>query len=166
MLSSSLASPLRLRAAGQSRRQRHGTTLRVANLLTGSTSVTVTAGGTTLMSGSPFQTITGYQDIPAGTYTFNVNLSGAATPAYTASSTLANVSAYTFLVFGATSNVTGLLLTDTVLVNVPTGNFAISMANASPTAGGVDLYLTAPGADIGVATPIVTGMVYGASSGS
>ena len=115
-----------------------GTTLRVANLLTGSTSVTVTAGGTTLMSGSPSQTITGYQDIPAGTYTFNVNLPGAATPAYTASSTLANVTAYTFLVFGATSNVTGLLLTDTVLVNVPTGNFAISMANRAPTAGGVD----------------------------
>ncbi len=141
-----------------------GTTLRVANLLTGSTSVTVTAGGTAFMSGSPFQTITPYQGIPAGTYTFNVNLAGAATPAYTATSTLANVSAYTFVVFGAPSNVTGLLLSDTVLVNVPTGNFALSLANTSPTAGAIDLYLTAPGADLGAATPIVTGMVYGANS--
>ena len=44
-----------------------GTTLRVANFITGSTSVSVAVGGSSFMSGSPFETITPYQDIPAGT---------------------------------------------------------------------------------------------------
>jgi Domain of unknown function (DUF4397) len=141
-----------------------GTSLRVANFITESTSVSVTVGGNSFMSGSPFETITPYQDIPAGTYTFNVNLAGAATPAFTTSNTLLNVTAYSFLTSGATSNVNGILLTDTLLINVPTDSFALRLANVSPTAGGIDVYLTAAGADLNQSAPFITGMVYGVSS--
>jgi hypothetical protein len=141
-----------------------GTTLRVANFITNSTSVSVTVGGTSFMSGSPFETITPYQDIPGGTYTFNVNLAGAATPAYTNSNTLDNVTAYTFVTSGAASNVNGILLPDSLLINVPPDSFALRLANVSPTAGGIDIYLTAPGADLGLSAPFITGMVYGVSS--
>ena len=40
----------------------------------------------------------------------------------------------------------------------------LRLANASPTAGGIDVYLTAPGADLNTAAPFMTGMVYGTSS--
>ena len=78
-----------------------GTTLRIANLIPGTTSVTVTAGGTPFMTGAPFQTITPYQDIQAGSYVINVNIAGAAAAAYTSSFTFLNVSAYTFVTYGA-----------------------------------------------------------------
>jgi len=141
-----------------------GTTLRVANLITNSTSVSVTVGGNSFMSGSPFETITPYQDIPAGTYTISVNLAGNATPAFTTSNTLVNVTAYSFVTSGAASNVNGMLLPDTLEINVPQDNFALRLANVSPTAGGIDIYLTAPGADLNQSAPFVTGMVYGVSS--
>lgn len=141
-----------------------GTNLRVANLIPGSTSVSVTAGGTSFMSGSPFETITPYQDIPAGTYTVNVNIAGANNPVLTMSETLNNVSSYTFLAFGAATNVVGVLLTDTLFINVPANNFALRLVNVSPTAGGIDIYLTAPGADIGTASPFLSGIFYAAGS--
>ncbi len=134
-----------------------GTTLRVANLIPGATAVTVTAGGTTFMNAAPFESVTAYQDIPANSYVFNVSIAGATTPAYTASNTLLNVSAYTFLTYGATTTVGGLLLSDTVLTNIPAGNFALRLANASSTAGAIDAYLTAPGADLSTVSPFVTG---------
>ena len=141
-----------------------GTTLRVANLIPGSTSVTVSAGGTPFMSGAPFETLTTYQGIAAGSYVFNVNIAGTTAPVYTTSNTLLNVSAYTFLAYGETTNVGGLLLSDTVLTNVPTGDFALRLANVSPTAGAIDIYLTAPGADLSAVSPIVTGVFYQANS--
>jgi hypothetical protein len=141
-----------------------GTSLRVANLIPGSKSVTVTAGGTAFMSGAPFETITAYADIPAATYTFNVNFSGTATPAFSTVNTLLNVSAYTMLTYGQTTTVGGLILDDTVLQNVPTGNFALRLANVSPTAGVVDVYLTAPGTDLAAVSPIVTAVAYQSNS--
>jgi hypothetical protein len=57
-----------------------------------------------------------------------------------------------------------MLLTDTLLTNVPTGNFGFRLANVSPTAGAIDAYLTAPGADLNAASPVVPGLVYGNSS--
>jgi hypothetical protein len=137
-----------------------GTTMRVVNLIPGSTSVTVTVGNSAFMTAAPFQAITPYQGIPAGGYTIKVNLGGNATPAFTATTTLLNVSAYSFLTFGAASNVIGLVLSDTVLTNVPAANFALSLANASPTAGAIDVYLTAPGADLSGVSPILAGVVY------
>ena len=142
-----------------------GTTLRVANLIPSSTSVSVTAGGTAYMSGAPFETTTGYQDISAGDYVFNVNIAGATAPAFTIAQTLLNVTAYTFVAFGAPANVSGVLLTDTLFTNIPTGNFAVRLTNASPTAGLLDIYLTAPGADLSVVSPIVSSIIYQASSG-
>jgi len=113
---------------------------------------------------SPFEAITGYQNIEAGTYTFNVNLQGSVTPAFTASNILATAFAYTFLTYGATSNVGGLLLADTMLTNVPTGSFALRLVNVSPTANNIDVYLTAPGADLSKSTPIISGIVYQSNS--
>jgi len=141
-----------------------GTTMRVANLIPGSTSVSVTADGTSFMSGSPFETITASQDIPAGNYTVNVNIAGANNPVFTAPETLGNVSTYTFLAFGAPTNVLGVLLIDTLFINVPANNFALRLVNVSPTAGGVDIYLTAPGADISTASPLITAIFYGGGS--
>lgn len=141
-----------------------GTSIRVANLVPGPTLVTVTASGNTYLKAAPFETITGYQDITAGVYTFNVLLGTSTTPALALPGALANVSAYTFVPFGPTSGVGGLLLPDTFLNNIAGGNFAFRLASVSPTAGLIDAYLTAPGADLAALSPIASGIAYGASS--
>src|SRR4030095_3383436 len=141
-----------------------GTTLRVANLIPGSTSVSVTVNGTSFMSGSPVETITPNQDIPAGDYTVNVNIAGATNPVFTQAETLNNVSAYTFAAFGAPSTITGFLLNDTLFINVPPNTSALRLPNASPTAGAIDIYLTVPTADINTASPFIAGIFYAASS--
>ena len=141
-----------------------GTTLRIANLIPGATSVSVTIGGNSLLSNAPFQTVTDNQNIEANTYTFNVNLEGDPTPAYTSPNVLATAFSYTFLTYGATSNVGGLLLADTLITNVPSGNFALRLANVSPTATSIDVYLTAPGTDLSKTTPIISGIAYQTNS--
>ena len=52
------------------------------------------------------------------------------------------------------------MLTDTLLVNVPTGNFAFRFCNLSPSVGLIDAYVTAPGADLAAAAPVVSSMAY------
>ena len=108
-----------------------GTTLRVANLVPGTTAVTVTAGSTSYMTGSPFETITGNQDITAGAYTFNVFVGNETTPANSVPALLANVSSYTFIPYGPTAAVGGLVLPDTFAINIPAGNFGLRVGNVS-----------------------------------
>ncbi len=141
-----------------------GTTLRVANLMPGTTAVTATVGGTAYMTAAPFETFTGYQDISAGNYVFNILLGTSTTPAFTTTNTLANVSAYTFIAYGPTTSTQGLLLDDTPLTHIPTGNFGFRLANVSPTAGAIDAYVTAPGADLASASPVVSTLLYNAFS--
>jgi hypothetical protein len=138
-----------------------GTTLRAINLVPGASPVTVAVGGTTFLNQVPFETIGGYQDITAGTYSITVTVGSATTPAYTASDRLSDVSANTFIAFGPPTLASGVLLLDTLLTHVPSGNFALRLANLSPTAGLVDAYLTAPGADLATVSPIATGIAYG-----
>jgi Domain of unknown function (DUF4397) len=141
-----------------------GTTIRFANLVPSTTPVTVTLNGITYMSASPFETINSYQDITSGPYTLNVLLGTSTTPALTAKETLANVSAYTFVSFGPTTAVSGLLIADTIATNVPSGSFGLQLSTVSPTAGLIDAYLTAPGADLAGASPIAIGLLYGTST--
>jgi hypothetical protein len=141
-----------------------GTTLRVANLMPQPSSVTVQAGDGAFLNNAPFETLGGYENITAGTYTFTITLGESATPAFSAVYPLANVSAYTFIAYGPATATAGLLLDDTLLVHIPLGNFGFRLANVSPTAGPIDAYLTAPGADLATSSPVVSAALYTNSS--
>jgi len=137
-----------------------GTFMRVANLMPQTSAVTVKANDTTFMDGAPFQTFTDYQDIQAGSYTFTITVGNDATPDFSTPGTLANVSAYTLIAYGPTTNTAGMLLDDTPLVHVPAGDFGFRLASVSATAGAIDAYVTAPGADLSALSPVVSGMVF------
>lgn len=64
--------------------------------------------------------------------------------------------------FGATSGPTPRLITVTDNAAPTTGNANIRVVHASPAAGNVDVYATAPGADIATATPVLTNVAFGA----
>ena len=141
-----------------------GTTLRVANLMPGTTAVTVSVSGTAFMTAAPFETFTGYQDISAGNYRFDILLGANPTPVFTTTNALVNVSAYTFIPYGPTTFPGGLLLDDTLFVHVPAGNFGFRLVNVSPTAGLIDAYVTGPAVDLSTASPVVSGLSYNSFS--
>lgn len=58
----------------------------------------------------------------------------------------------------------GVLTTTDVNTAPPAGQTAIRVANLSPTAGAIDVFLTAPGADLATATPTATNIAYGLTS--
>ncbi len=58
----------------------------------------------------------------------------------------------------------GVALVTDVNTAPPAGQTAIRVVNFSPTAGAIDAFLTAPGADLATATPIATNLGYAAAS--
>jgi hypothetical protein len=47
-----------------------------------------------------------------------------------------------------------------LLVHIPTGNFGFRLVNVSPSVALIDAYVTAPGADLAAASPVVSGLAY------
>jgi uncharacterized protein DUF4397 len=70
---------------------------------------------------------------------------------------------YTVLPTGLAPDLTGLVLDDDN-VAPPAGNVRIRIVHASPAAGAVDVYVTAPGADLATETPDTTNLGYRSAS--
>jgi len=65
---------------------------------------------------------------------------------------------------GTSGAAVGSLVTADVNTAPPAGQTAIRVANLSPTAGAIDVFLTAPGADLATATPLATNIAYASTS--
>jgi hypothetical protein len=70
-----------------------------------------------------------------------------------------------YAIGGASGSAVGSLVTTDDNTASAVGQTRLRVVNLSPTAGAVDVFLTAAGADLATATPLVTGLAYqGASS--
>lgn len=65
---------------------------------------------------------------------------------------------------GTAGGAVGMLVTGDVNAAPPAGQTTIRVANLSPTAGAIDVFLTAPGADLATATPLATNIAYASTS--
>ena len=65
---------------------------------------------------------------------------------------------------GTSGGAIGTLVTGDVNTAPPAGQTAIRVVNLSPTAGAIDVFLTAPGADLATATPLATNIAYASTS--
>lgn len=147
------------------------TTVRVVNLIPNAPSITVTLDTTTpIVSGLAFEQQTLYVDVTSGSHEFTVSADGGNSTIVDVTQTLANGQNYTLLVFGPLESARAQFETDspiTILqdgtaVTIPNaGTFAIRLANVAQSVGGIDLYLTAPGADLAFTAPIITNGQYG-----
>ena len=108
---------------------------------------------------------TDYLSVGAGTRQLAVRAANQGTNLLTLSPSVAAGTDYTVIAagrFGATSGATPRLIAVTDNAAPPSGQASIRVVHASPAAGNVDVYATAPGADIAAATPVLTNVAFGA----
>jgi len=120
--------------------------------------------GSPAVSGLTFPTVTGYLSVPPGAYNFKVvdNATQSLT-AINLDATLDPGVRYSALAVNDFSNIEPLVLTDAVR-SVAT-EARVRIVHASPTAGAVDIYVTAPGADITQLSPAFAGVPFKAETG-
>jgi hypothetical protein len=146
------------------------TTVRVVNLVPNAPPITFTVDtNAPLVTGLAFEQQTLYLDTTSGSHEFRVTDGGNST-LVDVTENLANGQAYTFVVYGPQEAAHASLLTDSpvsilqdgILVTLPNaGTFALRLANLAEGVGAIDLYLTAPGADLAFTAPTIINAIFG-----
>jgi hypothetical protein len=137
--------------------------LRILNAFSEAAALNVSVASTATATGLPFQGLTQYTSVSSGTPLITVGVSGATT---TLINTMYNVTSgtnYTYVVFGSLTAVSSILGND-AFSDPGNGFFAMRVLNAAPGSSAVDVYLTAPGADLASSAPSLTNISYGVTS--
>jgi hypothetical protein len=132
---------------------------RMFNAFSEAAAVNASVGGTVVATGLGFQGMTQYTSVPSGSQTLLVNVVGAVAPLVNTTISLGG-SNYSYLLYGTSSQLGTILALDQF--NDPgSGMFSVRVANAAAGVGPLDLYLTAPGADLTNTAPAVPNVAYG-----
>jgi hypothetical protein len=136
--------------------------MRVINAFAEAPSLNVAVNAKPVAAGLPFPGLTQYVGIDGGTPTFTVSVTGAPTTLVNSAVTVPSGN-YTYVVFGPQTAVATLLLND-AFSDPGNGNFSVRAVNAAAGPGALDVYVTAPGADLSATSPTIAGIGYGTSS--
>ena len=134
--------------------------IRVFNAFLEAPALNVTVAGTVLSPSLPFQGLTQYQGVNSGSQTFTVTVVGSTVPLVNATTTIGSGANYSYIVYGPSTAVGALLAVDG-FTDPGSGFFAVRAINAAAGAGPIDVYLTAPGADLTNAAPVLSNVTYG-----
>ena len=151
-----------LTGCGKSGSSNTNAQMRILNAFAEAPSLNVTVNAKPVATALTFPGPTQYAGIDGGTPTFIVSVTGAPT---TLVNSMVNVPSgnYTYVVFGPLTGVATLLLNDS-FSDPGNGFFAVRVLNAAAGSGALDIYLTAPGADLAATSPTIAGVAYGATS--
>lgn len=137
--------------------------LRVVNAFSQANALDVSVNAKSVVSSLPFEGNSQYASIDTGSQIFIVSVTGASTALVNATLNVSSNTKFSYVLFGPQTAVGALLLSDSF--NDPgDGFFAIRFINAAAGPGALDLYLTAPGADLTATAPSVANIAYGSSS--
>ena len=140
-------------------------TLRIANLIPNASGpLNVSLDGNNFVSGLNFEGLTQYQTVDSGSRVIQVSVAGSVNNILTSTLNFAGTLNYTLVVYGTAAEPTSVLVTDTI-VDPGAGNFNLLVINAASGVALVDVYATAPGADLNAAAPSIAGVAVGATSG-
>jgi uncharacterized protein DUF4397 len=137
--------------------------MRIVNAFPEAAAIDVTVAGTSIAKSLPFQGLTPYNSISGGSQTFTVSVSGTPTTLVNTTYNTSGNNNYTYVVFGPNTAV-GAVLANDASSDPGSGFFSIRIINAAAGVGAVDIYLSAPGADITATAPAVSGVAYGVIS--
>lgn len=133
--------------------------MRVLNAFSQANALDVSVNAKPVVSGLPFQSSSQYADVDSGSQPVIVSVTGASTALVNATYGLNSNAKYSYIIFGPQTAVAALLLPDAF--NDPgDGFFAIRFVNAAAGPGALDLYLTAPGADLAATAPVIANISY------
>jgi len=139
--------------------------VRLVNATT-STSLTLSLNGTAYSPSQAPQTISAYAVVAPGTYTVNVASATASPAAFSQSWPFASAQSYTMVAYERSGVIFGAILTDNLPVPA-SGVTTLAIANDSPDAGSLDVYVVAPGtASISGLLPTFSAVFPLAESGS
>ena len=137
--------------------------MRVVNAFSQANALDVTVNAKPVVSGLSFQSSTQYTSTDSGSQIVTVGVTGASTALVNTTLNVGSYTNYSFIIFGPQTAVGALLLNDG-FNNPGDGFFAVRFINAAPGPAALDLYLTAPGADLSATAPAVSNIAYGSSS--
>lgn len=140
------------------------TRLRAVHLSPDAPNVDILVNGSQVASDVAYEENTGYLTVPSGTTDILVQPVGTNVNAIDASPDLDPNTDYTVLAANLVADIEPILLTDNN--QAPTsGNVKVRIVHGAPSAPAVDVYVTAPGADLATATPTLTNVSFGVASG-
>jgi Domain of unknown function (DUF4397) len=137
--------------------------IRVINAFFEAPSLDYVIAGTTLATALPFQGLRPYQPVNNGTQTFTVTVTGAGTPLVNNSAGITGGANFTYVVYGPVTSV-GTIFAGDSFGDPGNGFYSVRVMNTAAGIGPIDVYLTPPGADLTVAAPAISGVVYGGST--
>lgn len=105
-----------------------------------------------VLSDVPYKAASGYISLPAGTYNFKVNAAGTSATVIDVTTDLMKNTAYSVVAVDYLSDITALLIPEEYYTPGQ-GNFKLRVLHGSPSAPAVDVYITAPGANLMDVTP-------------
>jgi hypothetical protein len=140
----------------------HPANVRVVNVLPDVGPVNVQIDGNPAYTAVAPQTATGYQSYENKVTTITVTVPGSTTNLLQFTYSLAGEQTYTLVLSGAANAPVATLLQETTSDNG--GNLQVNIANTAVTASVVDVYVTAPGADITTMNPNFGGLAYNGNS--
>jgi hypothetical protein len=113
-----------------------------------------------VLSDVPYLDASDYLEASAGGHNVKVNAAGTATTVIDTDVTLAEGADYTVIASGLAAEITPIVLLDDNSTPAA-GNARVRAIHGAPGAPAVDVYVTAPGADIETALPVLTGVEFG-----
>ena len=125
--------------------------------------VDVLVDGQEVLSDVTYQQSSPYLSVPAGTRNIRVNAANSTTTVINASAALTKDYAYTVIATNLLASIEPLVLEDD-LAAPAAGNIKLRLVHGAPNVGQVDIYITAPGADLATATPNLTAVPFKGAS--
>jgi hypothetical protein len=165
-LLATLAFTILLASCGSGSSSGGSTNMRALNLTTDLPSLDLYIAGNKQFSAQNTGVLSTYQSFDANTYAINVNSAGNPTSLFTGNYTLSKDAHYTAVVWGPQANLhISTLPEDEDVTLIGAGNGRIRMFNATTETGTLDIYLTAPTADLTAVTPTQALLTSGTLAG-
>lgn len=134
--------------------------VRVVHASPDAPSVDVLLDDAEVLSDVPYLAASDYLAASAGDHNLKVNAAGTATTVIDADVTLADGTDYTVIASGLVAEITPIVLVDDNSTPAA-GSARVRAIHGAPSAPAVDIYVTAPGADLEAAVPVLTGVAFG-----
>ena len=138
--------------------------VRVVHASPDAPNVDVLVDGAAVLTNVAYKASSTYLDVPAGSRNLRVRATGTSTVVIDQTAAVTAGKRYTVLATGRVASIAPVVLEDD-LTAPAAGNVKLRLVHASPTAGTVDIYVTAPGASIATATPTLASVPFRAASG-
>lgn len=137
--------------------------VRVVHASPDAPNVDVLVDGDLALTNVPFRAASGFLTVPAGPQRIQIRPTGTSTDVIDVTLDFGVNRVYTVLATGEVADLQPLLVEDDPTAPAD-GQARIRVIHAAPAAGGVDVYATAPGADLDAATPVLSDVPFRAVS--